>query len=721
MALADLFSELKRRNVIRVGGVYVVTAWGLFQIVKTLVETFELPRWGSQLTLILLAIGFPIAMILAWAFERGPGGEVVRTPDAPPGRRIGLTWTEGALLAGVVVVIGVSAAQLTGVFGDRGPRFAPRGIPEKSVAVLPFADYSAGRTEDYFSDGLTEEVINSLAQIPDLKVAGRTSAFYFKGRNEDLRQIGRQLGVAHVVEGSVRREGDALRVTAQLISVRDGFHMWSKTYDRRMENALAIQTELADAVAEALKTRLATDGPPAPAARDPQAYSLQLTARAHLRRLGLTDLQAARTQFEQLTALEPKNAKAYAGYAQATILLAQNHQAVDFTDAQKVSEAAVAKALEIDPKCVDAWIARASINRVLGIRTGDASHIAASGEALGRALALEPRNPEALSMQAVYLGATGKPEAAIEVANRSLQIDPLNRVSQMVLSRQLVQVGRLDEAGRQLRSVIQLYPDFDDAKIALGELLIEQGRLPDAEPWLKVGGGADGRDLEAALELANVYQNLGLTEEADAALDKVPESAGRTIAQAARFGLKNDYKGLLAFAETQKAKDKDPFWTSAILIGAVASGDIARARMELDEKYPALFLPEPPVALGDLDVPLYAAHVLNAQGDKAQAKRILTRILAITTPVAGRRPSNEWRIARARAYAALGDIDRSIAEFEAAAAGGWRTVFYFQDWVWLDRHPTTQAVQGDPRFVRVMTQARAELSRQRQSLLAQRR
>ncbi|HEX5264711.1 MAG TPA: tetratricopeptide repeat protein [Phenylobacterium sp.] len=723
--LGQFFSELRRRNVIRVGGIYAVTAWGLFQVAKTVFETLSFPRWASPLALLLLAMGFPIAMIIAWAFERGPEGGIHRTDAAPPGARTRLSWIDGALLAGIALVVGLSAAQVAGFLPSfRGERATVVGAakPDKSVAVLPFANYSAVRDSEYFADGLTEEVINSLAQIPDLKVAGRTSAFYFKGKNEDLREIGRQLGVAHVVEGSVRREGDNLRVTAQLVSVKDGFHLWSKTYDRKMDDAFAIQTEIANAVADALKTRLQAEAGRPGGGRDPAAYNLQLTARAHLRRWGLADLQAARDQFDQLTSLEPANPSALAGYAQATMLLAQNHMAIDFDEAKRVSEGAVAKALAIDPKSLDAWLAKAYVNRISALRSGEDRYERVAMEAIRTALAIEPRNAEALSTYAVLLGNTGQPAAAVDYAQRSLAVDPLNRVSQMVLAKQLAKLGRLDDAAHQLRAVIQLYPDFDEAKLALGEVLVAQGRLDEAEPWIKSSGGSDGRDTAAAVELAHVYLNLGLPAEADAVLAKVTAPApGAAIAKVARLGARGDYKGVLEFAEAQQVKDQDPIWTSCILIGAVAIGDIARAHKELTLKAPQLFLPEPPVSIGDLEVPLYAGHVLNVEGDRAQARRILNQLLAVTTVKPGQHMPLDWRIERARAYAELGDGDRAMAELSAAKAEGWRTVFFFEDWVWLDKHPTTRALQGDARFVRLIADVRSDLTRQRQQLLAQRR
>ena len=224
--MGQFLSELKRRNVIRVGGVYLVTSWALFGIAKTIFEVMGFPKWTSPLLLVLLALGLPIAVIIAWAFERAPDGGVRRTEapaeDAP---RVGFGWFDGALLAAIGGVLLLTVLQAAGVFSG-GARVPLLPSEEKSVAVLPFASFSSKPETEYFADGLTEEVINSLAKVEELKVAGRTSAFYFKGRNEDLREVGRKLGVAHVVEGSVRHEGDRLRVTAQLIKVSVGFLLW---------------------------------------------------------------------------------------------------------------------------------------------------------------------------------------------------------------------------------------------------------------------------------------------------------------------------------------------------------------------------------------------------------------------------------------------------------------------------------------------------------------
>jgi TolB-like protein/Tfp pilus assembly protein PilF len=721
--LDRFLGELKRRNVLRIGGVYAVTAWGLFQVAKTVFETLDLPRWASALVLVLLTLGFPISLVVAWAFERGPDGGVQRTTPAEPDARPRAGLVDLLLLGAIVVVVAIAGAQFTGFLAGSGGRATVLGsrAPEKSVAVLPFANFSPVKDAEYFADGLTEEVINSLAQIPDLKVAGRTSAFYFKDKNEDLREIGRRLGVAHVVEGSVRRDGENLRVTAQLISVKDGFHLWSKTYDRKMDDALAIQTEIADAVAEALKTRLASDVQTAGRIRDPEAFQLQLTSRAHLRRWGLEELQTARAGFERLTAMEPDNASAYAGLAQATILLAQNYLALDFDEARRVSEAAVQRALQIDPRSVDAWLARAYIERILTVRSGEERHQKQMGAAALQAVRLDPRNAEALAIYANYLGNAGDPAQAVAYGKKALAIDPLNRVSQMALGMQLVRLDRLDEAARRYRSVIELYPDFDDAKQALGALLVEQGKLAEAEAWYRSGGGADGRDTAAAIRLAAIYANLGLQSDADAALDAVksPPPAAR-VARIARLALDGDYGRAQAYAEAQHAADPDPFWTSAVVITSVTERQPQKALAVLRRSAPGVFLPEPQVAATDLDLPVYAAYAIGAAGDPAQARRILEKLLSVTAPRPGQRQMADFRVARARAYAGLGQVDQAIAELSQAEAQGWRDLFNLSDYVWLDRHPSMAVLHEDPRFKALVARIRADLARQRQALLAQR-
>ncbi|MBP6691684.1 MAG: hypothetical protein KA162_04565, partial [Xanthomonadales bacterium] len=263
-------AELKRRNVLKVGAAYLVVAWLLIQVVATLAPQLQLPDWAPRLITLVLMIGFPIAIVMAWVFERAPEG--LKVEPAPHGSK------RVYAIAGVLALAAVgwylrdqtSTPDDTGAAAD-GPT---------SVAVLPFANLSGDDEQEFFSDGMTEELLNVLAKIPALKVAARTSVFEFKDKGGDVRAIGAKLGVSHIVEGSVRRDGPQVRVTAQLIRVADGFHIWSETYDRELKGVFALQDEIARRIAEQLQGSLDVDAVPAARAGiDPVAYDAYLKAR----------------------------------------------------------------------------------------------------------------------------------------------------------------------------------------------------------------------------------------------------------------------------------------------------------------------------------------------------------------------------------------------------------------------------------------------------------
>jgi len=365
--LNRILGELKQRHVLRVGGLYVVSGWAVFQVINTLFPALNLPKWSVTLVAVLFLIGLPVVLIIAYAFEHTSDGiqRSVAADLSKPGPAVG--WFDWTLFAASLAIIALTLTQFaTAVRTDERadarlqseaparsaeaesiPAAQADPVPTASIAVLPFVSFSDAPDGEYFADGLTEEVINSLAQLQDLKVAGRTSAFYFKGRNEDLREIGRKLGVAHVLEGSVRRSGERMRVTAQLIKVADGFHIWSETYDRTLSDAFVTQTEISTAVAKVLKTRLLDNTAVAATqkARDPHAYNLELVAGQHLRKHEVAELQQARDLYRQLIEIEPDNPRALAGLAEATMFLAQDFLALDFDPARQESQAAVERAL----------------------------------------------------------------------------------------------------------------------------------------------------------------------------------------------------------------------------------------------------------------------------------------------------------------------------------------------------------------------------------------
>ncbi|MBT8108363.1 MAG: hypothetical protein KJP17_09015 [Gammaproteobacteria bacterium] len=320
--MTSLFEELKRRNVFRVAIAYIAIAWLALQVADIVLETFGTPEWVMKTLMFVLAIGFPIAVLFAWAYEMTPDG-IKREKDVD--RSLSVTQQTGQKLNRMIIGILVVAVAflLVDKFALRGTEPEAAASSDKSVAVLPFVAMSRGEDDEYFADGLTEEILNSLTRIPELLVTARTSAFHFKGKEIPIPEIAEALGVAHVVEGSVRRDGDQLRVTAQLIRAADGFHLWSKNYDRETVDTFGVQTDIAQEISAALgvvldeeqQARMLEAG-----IRDPGAYiALQKGYEAFDQAHGSPDqiglLLAANEWFEKALDLEPNMADAYLAHA----------------------------------------------------------------------------------------------------------------------------------------------------------------------------------------------------------------------------------------------------------------------------------------------------------------------------------------------------------------------------------------------------------------------
>jgi len=336
----SLFTELKRRNVFRVAIAYLVSSWLLLQVIDVVGPILRLPDEAARYALFLLVVGFIPALVFAWAFELTPEGmkrENRATPSHPElartGRRLDRAIMVILALAVAVLLFDKLGSEETAkefssnpqieASDDRAPERPSARIPEKSLVVLPFATMSNGPDDDYFADGLTEEIINALTQVPELLVTARSSAFHFRGQNLPVADIAQQLGVAHVVEGSVRRAGDQLRITAQLVRAQDGFHLWSESYDRRTEDTLAVQVDIAEMVAralnvyldDALRERMKWVG-----TRNVEAFisfqkGIEFYERAHREPNQISLLRQANVHFEQAIQFEPELIDAYQYHA----------------------------------------------------------------------------------------------------------------------------------------------------------------------------------------------------------------------------------------------------------------------------------------------------------------------------------------------------------------------------------------------------------------------
>jgi TolB-like protein len=502
----NLFAELRRRNVIRVAGLYLVGAWLIVQIAETLLPIFHTPDWVLQALVVLLALGFVPALVFSWVFEMTPQG--LRRESEVDRSAGGVDHTARRLdIAVIVLLVGVAAMMAWNHGGTGSGSLSPAGsgttpavagesepdpVPLRSIAVLAFDDLSAEQDQVYFAEGVSEELLNVLARIDGLQVAARTSSFKFKNGESDIGEIGRALGVDAVLEGSVRKSGDQLRITAQLIKTSDGFHLWSQSYDRRIENIFAVQDEIATAIVDALKLELDLAQETAGRTADVAAYDLYLRGRQEGRQPTREGLLKAIDLYEQAIAVDPGFAAAHGGIAEAWIWL-EDYGGFRSTEAYPKAEQAARRALALDPLSAEANAAMAMVHDRF---YSDAQESARFFE---KTLEINPNYVIAYSMYADALVDLGQPLRAIEMQQRSVELDPLSVYFRARLAGRLVANGQHAKAETLLAEILRDAPGNDYALEELASLRLAQGRMAEAaEQFRKVHDARPGDPFSAA-------------------------------------------------------------------------------------------------------------------------------------------------------------------------------------------------------------------------------
>jgi TolB-like protein len=504
----SLFDELKRRNVFRVAAAYLVVAWLLIEVSDTIFPRLGLPEWTVTLVIALLLLGLPLALFLAWAFELTPDG-MKRTEDVagqPPVARTGWRRTDRLIVVALVAVIALLVGERFWT-GDRtdaeSPASAevaatpPAGAPARSIAVLAFDDLSPQRDQAYFAEGISEELLNLLARIEGFKVAARTSSFKFRGANLDIGEIGRALNVETVLEGSVRKSGNQLRVTAQLINVADGFHLWSQSYDRELSNIFTVQDEIATAIVNALKLKLDLGAATAGRTQDTAAYDHYLRGRQLGRQPTQAGLLRAVQEFERAIAIDPEFAAAYAGIADAWVWL-EDYGGIRSAEAFPRAEQAARRALELDPQSAEAHAAMAFVlDRYHRDKPGARDYFE-------RTLQLNPNYVNAYNLYGDTLRDLGDYPRMIEVHRKAVELDPLSYFMKTRLASKLMAVGQLEESERILDGVFEEFPGNDFAHEEMGNLERNRGRLAEAARHFRIVHFARPGDPYAAAQLAMI-------------------------------------------------------------------------------------------------------------------------------------------------------------------------------------------------------------------------
>jgi serine/threonine-protein kinase len=481
MSERNFFAELKRRNVYKVAAAYAVVAWLLMQVASQIFPFFEIPNWVVRLVVLLLLIGFPIALIIAWAFEATPEG-IKRTEvaDASGQRSRGGAWIY-IILIGAALSVGLFfVGRYTAGHGASQVREVAMAGAEKSIAVLPLVNESGDPKDEYFSDGLSEELIAALAQISGLKVIGRSSSFRFKDRKEESKTIGEKLGVSTLLEGTVRKQGDRVRIVAELVNAADGIELWTRTFDRELKDIFAVQEEIARAVAESLKvTLLGSDSVQKSAPKNPEAHNAYLQGDFHFQRRNLEDYRKAVSYFDQAIRLDPNYALAYAERAEASTLIGDlgGQAKTEWPKARSDAEKAVA----IAPALAEAHAALGWVRFFVEWKFDEGL------SELRRAKELSPANPTANDLLARVIVYLGRVDEAERQARQAVELDPLSFPAQNNLARVLFFAGKLDEADAAGRKAAELQPtaasshrwqvsvavERGDGETALREALLE--------------------------------------------------------------------------------------------------------------------------------------------------------------------------------------------------------------------------------------------------------
>jgi TolB-like protein/Tfp pilus assembly protein PilF len=476
------------------------------QIATQVFPFFDLPNWSVRLIVVAVIVGFPFALTFAWFYEITPEGlkresEVDRSESITrdTGKKLD-SWIIATLALAVVLLL----ADKFVLHKDASHDVAP--VSDKSVAVLPFADMSADKDQEYMSDGLAEELLDLLAKIPALHVTSRTSAFSFKGKNIEVGEIARRLNVAHILEGSVRKAGNRLRITVQLIDARTDTHLMSETYDRTLDDIFAVQDEIAAAVVVRLKVAL-LGAPPKAHVVNPKAYALALQARELSRQgTGKTHEQALAT-FEQALTIDPAYPTALLGVAGEHLALA-NKGLKPVDEGYRLAREAINKALTIDPNHVRAYTA---LSRIASDYDGDLTAAAGSIE---HALALEPTNIDAISAASSLAQNLGRLDRAIELDRYAVAHDPLSPARHGSLAYDYARSGRLDEAIASYRTALSLAPGRVGTQYNVGELLLRKGDAAAALVEMQHEPEENWRLMGVTMAL----YTLGKKAESDAAL-----------------------------------------------------------------------------------------------------------------------------------------------------------------------------------------------------------
>ena len=670
--MGKFFEELKRRNVFRVAVAYVIASWLVLQVADIVLQGIEAPAWVMKVFMLVLALGFPFVLLFSWAYELTPEGikkevEVDRQQSITPhtGRKLNIITI--AMLLGV---LGVVVIERTMMHPEQGAPVAavPTEKSEQSIAVLAFEDLSAEGDQEYFANGLSEELLNVLAQVPDLKVAGRTSSFAFKGTNTNLREIGELLNVAHILEGSVRKSGNRIRVTAQLIKADDGFHLFSETYDRDLEDIFAVQDEIAAEISNALLTEIVGTEAPTVTKTDTEAYELYLLARQRIHTRDLSNLREANAMLDRALEIDPLFAPALAQKALVMHLMSDSLGAygdIPLAETMPVARRAVDQALALDSTLAEA-------HAVNGLLLDNLNRPSDAIVALERARELNPTLSDAANWLASSYSAVGRRDDSARVLEEVVERDPTYGAAFNNLIASYTRKSEFDKAEALLARVERIVGDNDDIQLARGIIGVMRGDAADAARQLK-----QPLELNPNSSVNKMWYGFALQMLADLeTLARVGLSEHRIIAFAEQGYMERALEELERF---EVAIAYVPRAVTEIGVALISNGEVETYLKWIEDSFgsPANLQAEYPAGQGwgtEYLAPLAWAY--RAVGDEETAAMLINESGRIIAGY-GDDVQRNWvyTLGQARHAALTGDDETAIAMLRKSLDNGMRLIF----------------------------------------------